>query len=79
MKIDPITGKTYLHEWDRDLSRLHHAGYSYGYIELVDLVTGEHTWQVDAMKGGGPRVVVEMPTIEEAVEELKKLLQIVDP
>lgn len=74
MKNDPITGKAYLHEWDRDLNRIHHAGYSYGYVELVDLATGEHTWQVDVMKGDGPRVVVEMRTLEEAVEELYDLL-----
>jgi hypothetical protein len=50
MKIDHISGKAYLHERDRDLNRLHYAGYFCGYIELVDLVTGEHTWQADAMK-----------------------------
>jgi hypothetical protein len=61
MKIDPITGKAYLTGWQRDLNRIHHAGFSYGYVEIVDLTTGEHSWQVDAMKGDGPRVVVEMP------------------
>jgi hypothetical protein len=75
MKIDPLTGKAYLHEWDRDLNRIHHAGFSYGYVEIVDLATGEHSWQVDAMKGDGARVVVEMPTISGAVKELKRLLQ----
>jgi hypothetical protein len=75
MKIDPITGKAYLKEWQRDLDRIHHAGFSYGYVEIVDLVTGEQFWQVDAMKGDGPRVVVEMPTLSGAVEELKRLLQ----
>jgi hypothetical protein len=74
MKIDPITGKAYLHEWDRDLNRLHHAGYSYGYVEVVDLVAGELSWQVDAMRGDEPRVLVEMPTLEEAVRELKETL-----
>ena len=74
MKIDFITGKAYLKEWDRDLNRIHHAGFSYGYVEIVDLATGEHSWQVDAMKGDGPRVVVERPTIEEAVGELYKML-----
>ncbi|MFH0986281.1 MAG: hypothetical protein V1882_12255 [Candidatus Omnitrophota bacterium] len=74
MKIDPVTGKAYLQEWQRNLDRLHHAGYSYGYVEIVDLATGEHSWQVDAMKGDGARVV-EMPTLEEAVKELKRLVQ----
>ncbi len=74
MNIYPITGKAYLTEWQRDLDRIHHAGFSYGYVEIVDLATGEHSWQVDAMKGDGPRVMVEMPTIEGAVGELKKLL-----
>jgi len=74
MKIDPITGKAYLKEWQRDLDRIHHAGFSYGYSEIVDLATGEHAWQVDAIKGDRPRVVVEMPTIEEAVGELYKML-----
>nr|MCK9374987.1 hypothetical protein [Syntrophobacterales bacterium] len=74
MKIDPITGKAYLTEWQRDLNRLHLAGYSYGYVEILDLVTGELTWQVDAMKGDGPRVVVEMPTFPEAVGELYRML-----
>lgn len=74
MRIDPITGKAYLTEWQRDLDRIHHAGYSYGYIEIVDLTTGEHSWQVDAMKGDGSRVVVEMTTLDEAVRELKRLI-----
>lgn len=63
MEIDPISGKAYLHEWDRDINRIHHAGFSYGYVEIMDLATGEHSWQVDAVKGGGLRVVVEMPTL----------------
>jgi hypothetical protein len=75
MKIDPVTGKAYLQEWQRNLDRLHHAGFSYGYIEIVDLATGEHSWQVDAMKGDGPRVVVEMPTLDGAAKELIKILQ----
>jgi hypothetical protein len=75
MKIDPVTGKAYLKDWQRDLDRIHHAGFSYGYVEIVDLATGDHAWQVDAMKGDGPRVVVEMPTISGAVKELKRLLQ----
>jgi hypothetical protein len=74
MKIDPATGKAYLHEWERDLNRIHQAGYSYGYIEIMDLATGEYSWQVDAMKGDGFRVVVEMPTLSEAVGELYKML-----
>jgi len=48
MKIDPVTGKAYLTEWQREFNRLHHAGYSYGYVEIVDLINGEHTLQVDA-------------------------------
>ena len=76
MKIDPATGKAYLHEWDRDLNLIHQAGFSYGYAQFVDLATGEHFWQVDAMKGDGPRVVVQMPTLKEAVGELKKLIQV---
>lgn len=40
----------------------------------MDLATGEHAWQVDAMKGEGPRVVVEIPTLEEAVGELYRML-----
>ena len=75
MKIDPATGKAYLKDWQRDLDRIHHAGFSYGYVEIVDLATGEHSWQVDAFKGEGPRVVVEMPALEEAVKELKRLVQ----
>ena len=74
MKIDPITRKAYHKEWQRDLDRIHHAGFSYGYVEIVDLATGEHSWQVDAMKGDGPRVVVEMPTLSESVGELYKML-----
>lgn len=74
MKIDPLTGKAYLTDWQRDLDRIHHAGYSYGYIEILDLVTGELSWQVDAMKGDGPRVVVEMPTLPDAVSKLYKML-----
>jgi hypothetical protein len=58
----------------RDLDRIHHAGFSYGYVEIVDLATGEHCWQMDAMKGNGARVVVEMPTLSEAVGELYKML-----
>lgn len=75
MKVDPTTGKAYLHEWDRDLNRIHQAGYSYGYIEILDLATGEHSWQVDAMKGDRPRVVVEMPTLAEAVEKLIAIIR----
>jgi hypothetical protein len=74
MKIDHVTGKAYLHEWDRDLNRIHHAGFSYGYVEIVDLATGEHSWQVDAMKDDGPRVVVELPTLQKAVGELYRIL-----
>lgn len=74
MKIDPVTGKAYLKEWQRDLDLVHQAGFSYGYVEIVDLAIGEHSWQVDAMKGDGPRVVVEMPILEEAVKELRRLL-----
>jgi len=74
MKIDPITGKAYLTEWQRDLDRIHHAGFSYGYVEIVDLATGEHYWQVDAIKGEGPRVVVEMPSLQKAVGELYRIL-----
>lgn len=74
MKIDPITGKAYSKDWERDLNLIHHAGFSYGYVEIMDLTTGEHAWQVDAMKGDGPRVMVEMPTIEEAVGELRRML-----
>jgi len=37
MKIDPVTGKAYLSEWQRDLDRIHLAGFSYGYVETVDL------------------------------------------
>jgi hypothetical protein len=74
MKVAPITGKAYFKEWQRDLDRIHHTGFSYGYVEIVDLATGEHSWQVDAMKGGGPQVVVEMSTIKEAVGELGRML-----
>lgn len=74
MKIDPVTGKAYLHEWDRDLNRLHQAGFSYGYVEIVDFATGKRSWQVDAMKGKGPQVVVEMPTLPEALGELYRML-----
>lgn len=31
VKIDPVTGKAYLYEWEMDFNRLHLAGYSYGY------------------------------------------------
>jgi hypothetical protein len=75
MKIDPVTGKAYLKEWQRDLDHIHHAGYSYGYVEVLDLAMGELTWQVDAMKGEGPQVVVEMPTMEGAVRELGRLMR----
>jgi hypothetical protein len=75
MKIDPITGKAYLKDWQRDLNRIHHAGFSYGYVEIVDLATGEHAWQVDAMKGAGSRVVVEMPTLAGAVKELMAMIR----
>ena len=70
----PRPGKAYIKEWQRDLDWLHHAGFSYGHVEIVDLATGEHSWQVDAMKGDGPRVVVEMAILEEAVNELRRLL-----
>jgi hypothetical protein len=76
MKIDPVTGKAYLKDWQRDLDRIHHAGFSYGYVEIVDLATGEHSWQVDAVKGDGPWVVVEMPTLMAGVIELKSRLQV---
>jgi hypothetical protein len=74
MKIDPVTGKAYVKEWQRDLDLVHQAGFSYGYVEIVDLATGEHFWQVDAMRGDGPRMVVEMPTLAEAVRELMTIL-----
>ncbi|MFH1020517.1 MAG: hypothetical protein V1782_07915 [Pseudomonadota bacterium] len=74
MKIDPITGKAYLKEWQRDLDLVHQAGFSYGYVEIVDLATGEHSWQVDAMKGDGPPVVVEKASLPEAVRQLYRML-----
>ena len=74
MKIDPATGKLYLNEWERDLNWLHHAGFSYGYVQTTDPITGEQSWQVDAIKGDGPRVVVEMPTLPEAARELRRML-----
>ena len=54
IKLDPATGKAYLKEWDRDLNRIYQSGFSYGDVEIMDLATGEDSWQVDAMKGDGP-------------------------
>lgn len=74
MKVDPVTGKRYFTEWERDLARIRKAGYSCGYVQLKDLDTGRTFWQVDAQKRGGPRVVVQNANISEAVRDLTKLL-----
>jgi len=57
MKIDPATGKAYRKDWERDLNRLHKAGFSSGYVQFVDLSTGEPFGQVDAINDEGSRVV----------------------
>jgi hypothetical protein len=54
MKIDPVTGKAYFREWERDLSPIHKAGFSCGYVQIMDLATRKKFWQVDAVKGKGP-------------------------
>jgi len=74
MQVDPVSGKGYLTEWERDLAQIQSAGFSCGYIQLKDLATGELLWQVDAQKGNGPRVAVRMADLSEAVNELKRLL-----
>ncbi len=35
MHIDSLTGKAYLHDWDRDLNHIHWAGYSYGLVKTA--------------------------------------------
>ncbi|MGO9572475.1 MAG: hypothetical protein ACLP5H_33580 [Desulfomonilaceae bacterium] len=57
------------------LSLIHQAGFSYGYVQIMDLTTGKQSWQVDAIKGKGPRMVGELPTLPETVKELKRLTQ----
>ena len=71
MKIDPITGKAYCHDWERDLNRLWKAGYSYGYLSWINPQTNEEIFQVDAMKGDGPRIVCQGSTMAEAKNNLK--------
>ncbi len=71
MKIDPATGMAYSKDWERDLNLIHQAGFSCGYIQIVDLATGRNCWQVDAIRGEGPRVVIEKLTLPEAMKELR--------
>jgi hypothetical protein len=76
MKFDSAIGKMYVRDWESDLNHIHRAGFSYGYIQTVDLATGEYFWHVDAKKEGGPHFVIERPALGEAVRELKRILLI---
>lgn len=64
-----------MQEWGRDLNHLHKAGFFYGYLAYLDLATGERRYQVDAVKGDGPRVVCEGLTMAGAVENLMDQLR----
>lgn len=64
-----------MQEWGRHLDHLHKAGFSYGYVAYVDFATGERRYQVDAVKGDGPRVVCEGLTMAGAVQGLMDQLQ----
>jgi hypothetical protein len=70
MKIDPITGKAYHHDWERDLNRIWKAGYSYGYLSWVNPQTDEEIFQVDAIKHDEFRAVGRGKEMTEAVEKL---------
>ncbi len=76
MKIDPVSGKAYRHGWERDLNRIWKAGYSYGYLSWVNPQTNEEIFQVDAIKGDGPRAIGWGKDMAEAVgkvlDELKE-------
>ena len=61
--------------WERDLNRLHHAGFSYGYMAYMDRATGISYYQVDAFKEDGPRMVCEGRTMAKAVRNLMEQLQ----
>ncbi len=70
MKTDPISGKAYRHEWERDLNRIWKAGYSYGYLSWVNPQTDEVVYQADAIKGNGPRAIGRGKGMAEAVAKL---------
>ena len=70
MKIDPISGKAYQHNWERDLNRIWKAGYSYGYLSWVNPQTDEEIFQVDAIKGDEFRAVDRGKNMTEAVVNL---------
>jgi hypothetical protein len=70
VKIDPITGKAYQHDWERDLNRIWKAGYSYGYLSWVNPQTDEEIFQVDAIKGDESRAVGRGKDMTEAVGNL---------
>lgn len=70
MKIDPVTGKAYRQDWERDLNRIWKAGYSYGYLSWVNPQTEEEISQVDAIKGDEFRAVGRGRDMTEAVAKL---------
>jgi hypothetical protein len=70
MKIDPLSGKAYRHDWERDLNRIWNAGYSYGYLSWANPQTDEVVYQVDAIKGDGPRAIGRGKDMAKAVENL---------
>ena len=70
MKVDPVTGKAYCHDWERDLNRLWKAGYSYGYISWLNPQTDEEIIQVDAVKEEEFRAIGRGKDMTEAVKKL---------
>jgi hypothetical protein len=63
-------------KWEKGLDQIAQAEYSYGYISFIDTITGNKLFLVDAIKGDGPRIAVAKPTMNEAVQELMRLLRL---
>ena len=56
------------------LDQIAKAGYSYSYVPLTDLATDQKFFLVDAIKGDGPRIAAIKSTMNEAVQEFMRLL-----
>jgi hypothetical protein len=71
MKIDPVTGKTYLKDWQRDLGRIHYAGFSYLYR---DRGLGHRGAYLAGGRDEGGWPPVEMANLEEALGVLYRII-----
>ena len=65
-------------QWEDDLKALASDGWSYGFAQVLDMLTGELLWVVDISRRS-VRFVAKAPTMKEAVWQLYEFITVEAP